>query len=197
MYNNAHQPISLYIGIATVSHWPLLCQFCFRSTINMSVKRTILTMKRKRQVQVHITLTIDMNLFRIQDYARAKLNLRISTKVAKQIRQAPANAFLSTGRKRNRKVLLSAFEATFFESYRRNDGKAILTDDLLLEKGRSIRAAKGISENDLRLSNGWLHKFKSRHHIQQHELHGESDLVDRAQSQWIKWSLTIFATKCN
>ena len=78
---------------------------------------------------------------------------------AERIRQAPANAFLATVRKRNRKVLFSAFEAAFFAFYRLNYGKAILTDNLLLEEGRSIRAAQGISENDLRLSNGWLHKF--------------------------------------
>ena len=70
------------------------------------------------------------------------------------------------GRKRNRKVLFPAFEAAFLAFYRLNDDKAILTDDLLLEEGRSIRAAQGISENDLRLSNEWLHKFKTRHGIQ-------------------------------
>ena len=31
------------------------------------------------------------------------------------------------------------------------------------------------------LSNGWLNKFKTRHGIQQHVLHGEADSVGRAQ----------------
>ena len=132
-------------------------------------------------MQVHITQTPGITLFQIQDWVREKLGLRISTTVAERIRQAPANEFLATSRKRNRKVLFSAFEAAFCAFYRLNDGKTILTDDPLLEEGRSIRAAQGISENDLRLSNEWMHKFKTRHGIQQHMLHGEADSVDRAQ----------------
>ena len=64
------------------------------------------------------------------------------------------------GRKRNRKVLFPAFEAAFLAFYRLNDDKAILTDDLLLEEGRSIRATQGISEDNLRLSNGWLQNVR-------------------------------------
>ena len=89
-------------------------------------------MEQKRQVQVHITRTPGIKLFQIQDWVREKLGLRISTTAAERIRQAPANAFLATGRKRNRKVLFPAFEAAFFALYRLNGGKAILTDDLLL-----------------------------------------------------------------
>lgn len=77
-------------------------------------------------------------------------------------------------------MLVSAFEVAFLAFYRLNDGKIILTDELLLEEGRSIRAGQGLSENDLRLSTGWMHKFKT-HGIQQHVLHGEADLVDRAE----------------
>ena len=76
---------------------------------------------------------------------------------------------------------LPAFEAAFFSFYRLNDGKAILTDDLLVEKGRLIRAAQGKSENDLCLSNGWLHKYNTRHGIKKHILHSEAESVDRAQ----------------
>ena len=147
----------------------------------MSTKRAILTMEQKRQVQVHITRTPGIKLAQIRDWVREKIGLRISTMAAERIRQASANALLAMGRKRNRKVLFPAFEAAFLAFYRLNDGKAILTGELLLEEGRSVRAAQGISENDLRLSNGWLHKFKTRHGIQQYGLHGEADSVDRAQ----------------
>ena len=78
-------------------------------------------------------------------------------------------------------MLFPAFEAAFFAFYRLNDGKEILTYDLLPEEGRSIRAAQRISESDLRLSNGWLHKFRTRHGIQQHVLHGDADSVDSSQ----------------
>ena len=89
-------------------------------------------------MQVHITQTPGITLFQIQDWVREKLGLRILTTAAKRIFQAQANTFLSTGRNRNRKVLFPAFEAAFFTFYRLNDGKAIPTEDLLLEEGRSI-----------------------------------------------------------
>ena len=117
-------------------------------------------MEQKRQVQVHITRTAGIKLFQIQDWVREKLGLRISTTAAERISQALANAFLATDRKQNRKVLFSAFEAALFAFYLLSDGKAILTDDILLEEGRSIRAAQGISEDNLRLSNGWLQNLR-------------------------------------
>ena len=40
---------------------------------------------------------------------------------------------------------------------------------------------QGLSENDLHISNGWLHKFKTQHCIQQHALQDEADSVDRGQ----------------
>ena len=74
-------------------------------------------------MQVHITRTPGIKLFQIQDWVREKLGLRIPTTAAERIHQAPANAFLATSLKRNRKVLFSAFEAAFFAFYRLNDGK--------------------------------------------------------------------------
>ena len=119
-----------------------------------------------------------------------EVGLRISTTAAERIRQAPANAFLATGRKRNRKVWVPAFEAAFLAFYRLNDVKAILTNELLLEEDHLIRAAQGISKNDLRLSNGWLHKLKTRHGIHQHVLHGEADSDDRTQLAVNRMELT-------
>ena len=78
-------------------------------------------------------------------------------------------------------MLFPAFEAAFFAFYSLNDGKEILTDDRLLEEGRSIQAAQGMSENDLRILNGWLRKFKTRHGIHQHMRHGGADSGDRDQ----------------
>ena len=60
---------------------------------------------------------------------------RIFSTAAERVRQVPENAFLETGRKRNQKVMFSAFLAL----YRLNEGKAILRDELILEEGRLIR----------------------------------------------------------
>ena len=78
-------------------------------------------------------------------------------------------------------MLFQAFEAPFLALYRFNDGKAILTYVLLLEEGHSIQTSQELSKNNLRRSNEWMHKFKTRYGIQKHVLHGEAQSVDRAQ----------------
>ncbi|CEG41430.1 hypothetical protein PHYSODRAFT_477947 [Plasmopara halstedii] len=71
------------------------------------------------------------------------------------------------------------FKSTFLAPYNNNDGKAILTADLLIEEARFIREGLGITDAELSLSNGWLHKFKTRHSIKFFTMHGESHSVDR------------------
>jgi hypothetical protein len=148
----------------------------------MTASRTLLTLDEKRQVQVHISRTPGIKLRQIQEWTRQKLGHTISTATAERIRRAPDDAFVGRSeRKRNRPVLFPIFEAAILAFYRLNDGKAILTDELILEEARTIRAAQGLTEKELRLSNGWLHKFKTRHSIRQFTLHGEADSVDRSE----------------
>ena len=100
---------------------------------NMSTKRTVLTIKQNQQVQVPITRTPYIKLAQIQGWVRERLGLRISTTATERILQAPDNALLAMGRKRNRNVLFTAFEAAVLAYYRLNDGKAIVIDELLPE----------------------------------------------------------------
>ena len=85
------------------------------------------------------------------------------------------------GQEAQSKGAFPAFEAAFVAFCRLNDGKAILTAKLILVEGCSIRATQGLSTNELRLSNWLLHKFKTRHGIQYHVLHGGAESVDNAQ----------------
>lgn len=110
-----------------------------------------------------------------------KFNATISRSTVNRITHASEDAFIGAeGRKKHRRVLFPEFEDVFLSFYKLNDGKAILTDALLLEEARSIRARLSIPEKDLHLSNGWLDKFKRRHGISQHVLHGEAESVNRA-----------------
>lgn len=55
---------------------------------------------------------------------------------------------------------------------------AVLTDKLLLEKAKALAVLLEIA--DFKGSDGWLAKFKKRHHIQLHQPHGESGAADMA-----------------
>lgn len=83
-----------------------------------------------------------------------------------RIRCAPETAFIGyEGERKHRQVRFPEFEAAFLWFFRLNDGEAVLTDDLLLEKARSIQDQHQIHEEELSLSNGWLNKFKTWHEI--------------------------------
>lgn len=151
--------------------------------IDMSTgKRTVLTLDQKQQVRVHIGKSSGIQVFQVQEWVRSQFKVTISPATARRLLQAPADAFSGPpGRKKLRRVRFPAFEASMLAFYKLNDGKAILTDGLLLEEARSIRDRMKISETELRISNGWLEKFKLRHGITQHTLHGEADSVNRAE----------------
>lgn len=93
--------------------------------------------------------------------------MAISHSTASRIRSAPVDAYVgaSDHRKKIKRARFPDFEKAMLAFYRLNEGKAILTEDILLEEARTIRDAQGIREQDLDISNGWLHKFKGRHDI--------------------------------
>ncbi len=101
---------------------------------------------------------------------------------ARRLMQAPMEAFAGPpGRKKQGRVRFPEFETSILRFYRLNDGKAIITDALLLEEAKAIRDSLKIPESELLISNGWLEEFILHHGIEQHVLHGESDSVDRAE----------------
>ena len=61
---------------------------------------------------------------------------------------------------------------------------AMLTDKLLLEKAKALAALLDIA--DFKGSDGWLAKFKKRHHIQLQQPHGESGAADMASVRLAK-----------
>jgi hypothetical protein len=55
-----------------------------------------------------------------------------------------------------------------------------MTGDLIRRKAERLRDKTGISENDMKVSSGWLDAFKRRHGIREHRRFGESGDVDMA-----------------
>ncbi|CEG37202.1 major centromere autoantigen b [Plasmopara halstedii] len=62
---------------------------------------------------------------------------------------------------------------------------------------RSIRNRLGITDADLSLSNGRLYKFKTRHRIKLHTLHGESHSVGRVSLAVSQYELQDLIAQCN
>ncbi|KAJ0404209.1 hypothetical protein ATCC90586_007237 [Pythium insidiosum] len=113
-------------------------------------------MADRRQIQAHIARAPGITETQVQDWSKSKLFKRISYSTAKRIMAASRDAYLGN----DERIKFPEFEAAMLSFFALNDGKAILTDELLSEEARTLRSAQDIPENDLKLSNGWLHKFK-------------------------------------
>ncbi|CAG8661162.1 26969_t:CDS:2, partial [Gigaspora margarita] len=53
----------------------------------------------------------------------------------------------------------------------------VLTDELVKSKGREFGRLFGISEDELKFSNGWIANYKKRNSLHQYKLHGEAASV--------------------
>ena len=53
-----------------------------------------------------------------------------------------------------------------------------LTGDLIRAKAQTFAGSMSVSEENIRSSNGWLHKFQQRHKLRAVRIHGESGSAD-------------------
>lgn len=81
-------------------------------------------------------------------------------------------------RKKMRSVKYPEFEKLLLKFVKTNEDKTIFSDIVIIDKAERIKESLKIPENELKLSNGWLQKFKARHGIKLRTLHGESGSVD-------------------
>lgn len=63
----------------------------------------------------------------------------------------------------------------------RMEGKGYLTDDLVISQAEKVRDTLSIPIEDLRVSSGWLSRFKKRHNIRSWLRQGESGSLDEQQ----------------
>ncbi|KAG2764561.1 hypothetical protein PC129_g7992 [Phytophthora cactorum] len=130
--------------------------------------RTHLTLQQKAKLRAFLVANPGLPQFAVADWVREQFHVRLGRTTLYRIQHTPEDAF-TTGnlsRKKQRRVKFPDFERRLLEFHeemraRRED----VSDDLLLRQAAECRDACGISEAELKLSNGWLYRFKIRHQL--------------------------------
>ncbi|KAL4173020.1 hypothetical protein KRP22_008177 [Phytophthora ramorum] len=132
-------------------------------------RRTFLTNAQKLQLKQFWSEHPDLQLLAVVDWVRERFGVSVGRATLYRIYHTPASAFAGNAQqKKGRRVKFPQLErdvlAFYEESRRLNEGSgAVLSDDALLRAAAELRVRHGISESELKLSNGWLHRFKERH----------------------------------
>lgn len=127
--------------------------------------RNYLTLKQKLELRSYARAHPQASKLEMIDWVQTQFHVTIGRSTLHRIQNAPESAF--TGRltrKRGRRVKFPAFEDDLRSTWQsvRLEQQRGLSDESLLQLALQLRAKHGIGESDLRLSNGWLHKFKER-----------------------------------
>lgn len=127
--------------------------------------RNYLTLKQKLELRSYARAHPQASKLEMIDWVQTQFHVTIGRSTLHRIQNAPESAF--TGRltrKRGRRVKFPAFEDDLRATWQsvRLEQQRGLSDESLLQLALQLRAKHGIGESDLRLSNGWLHKFKER-----------------------------------
>ncbi|KAH7463614.1 hypothetical protein KRP22_008178 [Phytophthora ramorum] len=132
------------------------------------VTRAHLTLHQKAQLRAFLAANPNLPQFAVADWVREHFHVRLGRTTLYRIQSAPEGAF-TTGnlsRKKLRRVKYPDFEQQLLDFYlERRERKEDVSDDLLMRKAAECRAACGISDVELKLSNGWLYRFKIRHQL--------------------------------
>ncbi|KAE9341493.1 hypothetical protein PF008_g10608 [Phytophthora fragariae] len=132
-------------------------------------QRTFLTNAQKLQLKQFWSEHPDLQLLAVVDWVRKRFGVSVGRATLYRIYHAPVEAFTGNAQqKKGRRVKFPELERdilAFYEENRRanESSGAALSDDALLRVAAEVRARHGIPETELKLSNGWLHRFKERH----------------------------------
>ncbi|KAE8881909.1 hypothetical protein PF005_g17744 [Phytophthora fragariae] len=130
--------------------------------------RTHLTLQQKAQLRAFLTANPKLPRFAVTDWVREHFHVRLGRTTLYRIQHTPEAAFASgnLSRKKLRRVKFPDFERRLLEFYEdRRQRREDVSDDELLRQAAECRAACGISDTELKLSNGWLYRFKIRHQL--------------------------------
>ncbi|KAF1331467.1 hypothetical protein FI667_g4295, partial [Globisporangium splendens] len=161
----------------------------------MSYARNFLTNEQKLQLREYWTDNPELSHFEVADWVLEQFQIQISRSTLYRISQAPVTAFTGNlHQKKGRRVKYPEFESelvAFYHSCRRRNGSSSgsgedsgeggqqestgLTVELLLRKAVELRTKHGIPQDKLKLSNGWMHKFKDRHFLKTHQQNGAGE----------------------
>ncbi|KAG6615682.1 uncharacterized protein IUM83_05111 [Phytophthora cinnamomi] len=130
--------------------------------------RTHLTLQQKAQLRDFLAANPKLPRFAVGDWVREHFHVRLGRTTLYRIQHTPEAAF-ATGnlsRKKLRRVKFPDFERRLLAFYEdRRARREDVPDDELLRHAAECRAACGISDAELKLSNGWLYRFKIRHQL--------------------------------
>ncbi|POM57864.1 Hypothetical protein PHPALM_37571 [Phytophthora palmivora] len=115
-------------------------------------QRTFLTNAQKLQLKQFWSEHPDLQLLAVVDWVRERFGVSVGRATLYRIYHAPVETL-------ERDIL------GFYEENRRlgESSGVALSDDALLRAAAELRSRHGISAKELKLSNGWLHRFKERH----------------------------------
>ncbi|GMF32829.1 unnamed protein product [Phytophthora lilii] len=130
--------------------------------------RTHLTQQQKAQLHAFLAANPKLPQFAVADWVREHFHVRLGRTTVYRIQKAAASEF-TTGnlsRKKRRSVKFPDFERRLLAFYEeRRARREDITDEELLRHASECRAACGIDAAQLKLSNGWLYRFKIRHQL--------------------------------
>ncbi|RLN62035.1 hypothetical protein BBJ29_005129 [Phytophthora kernoviae] len=130
--------------------------------------RAHLTLEQKAQLRAFLVANPNLPQFAVTDWVREHFHVRLGRSTLYRIQRAPESAFASgnLSRKKLRRVKFPEFEQLLLKFYKeKQDVKQDVSDDELLRKAAECRDSCGINDTDLKLSNGWLYRFKIRHQL--------------------------------
>ncbi|ETO61757.1 hypothetical protein F444_20275 [Phytophthora nicotianae P1976] len=130
--------------------------------------RTHLTLQQKAKLRAFLVTNPGLPQFAVADWVREQFHVRLGRTTLYRIQHAPEGSFTTgnLGRKKQRRVKFPDFERRLLDFYEdRRARREDVSDDLLLRQAAECRAACGINESELKLSNGWLYRFKIRHQL--------------------------------
>ncbi|EGZ16557.1 hypothetical protein PHYSODRAFT_502044 [Phytophthora sojae] len=123
--------------------------------------RTHLTLQQKAQLRAFLAANPKLPRFAVADWVREHFHVRLGRTTLYRIQHTPEAAF-ATGnlsRKKLRRVKFPDFERRLLAFYEdRRQRREDVSDDELLRQAAECRAACGISDTELKLSNGWLYQ---------------------------------------
>jgi hypothetical protein len=109
-----------------------------------------------------------------------KFDLKIDRSTVSKILKNSESILESTKSRamRSKVVKFPELEEMLREWFLKSEKTTIISDAMIVEKGKEIPKSLNMSEGSLNFSNGWLHSFKTRNKIKQIKTHGESGSVN-------------------
>ncbi|GMF43864.1 unnamed protein product [Phytophthora fragariaefolia] len=124
-------------------------------------------------------------------WASGTIKKTISISIIRRIRSKQPSHYCNANSSatRRRRIKFPELEQQLVDFFHRHEDTAIISDDLLLVKAGEIKKTLNIGDDQLRLSNGWLAKFKKRNGISSKRLHGEADSASAVEVRTARYSL--------